>query len=201
LGSLSKDEQWFAYSRATPGKDADRPRFLVIRNVSSGQEEVITDDVASYPAPAIWLSGEELIYENISDEIVQMNIHTRRKQTWTLKKGISPGALSADGLSLLCDDYLIGGRNIFLLDLKDHSLKRVMRSWFFLIQSADFWSPDGKSFIYTRHDWTNWSPFHEVGHLFWRDLATGKEIKVADKVALFGGFWLPEDPAKVGRTF
>lgn len=198
--SLSPGGQWFAFLDSSSGdfrspETAPLPPYqLWLRSVTSGEETLLAEDAMPASSPPIWLSSEDLIYKNIFDEIIQINIYTLKRKRWPLEKNISPSALSPDGAFLLCDDYLKGGRNILLLDKGNFSLKRVMHSWFFLIQSVDFWAPDARSFIYTRHDWTNWSPFHEVGHLFWRDLATGREMKIAEKVALFGGFWLPEDP-------
>ncbi|MBI3313279.1 MAG: hypothetical protein HYZ83_03510 [Candidatus Omnitrophica bacterium] len=196
--SLSPNEQWLTYFRGgKPAllKDEEmKPSQLLIKNILNGDEKIIAKDASPFGLPAIWLADDELIYKNISDGTVLININTQKKQIWNLKKGISPNALSPDGKHLLCDDYLAGGKNVYLLDLKDQSLKPVMHSWFFLIQSADFLSPDGKSFIYTRQSWEDLIPLHEVGNIYWRDLSTGKEQKLSDNVALFGGFWLAEDP-------
>ena len=201
--SLSLDEQWFAYFRGGQWRSThtkEEPAQLVIRKVSDGQEEVIADDVSPYADRLVWLSNEELIYKNLSRETVQLNINTKEKRKLPIGGKVSFGPLSPDRRFLLCDDYLAGGRSVYLFDILKHSLEPIVHFWFpfhFLIQDVNFWAPDGKSFIYTRHDWTNFrSLFAETGHFYWHDLATDKEIKVAHITRPWGGFWLAEDPMR-----
>ncbi|MBI3313277.1 MAG: hypothetical protein HYZ83_03500 [Candidatus Omnitrophica bacterium] len=196
--SLSPDEQWFAYFRRmklpTPKREKNRPEELVIKNVMSHEERVVAIDATSYQEAPQWLTNKDILYKNISEKIIKVNVDTGKTEEWNFKRKISIGPLSPDRKFILCYAWLSGGENIFILDLKDNSLRPIKRSWLFLTKSADFWSPDGKSFIYTRQDWQNLNPFYEVGNLYWRDLATGKEQKLADTVSLSGGFWLAEDP-------
>ena len=201
--SLSPDGQWFAYllgglitdptgERAEPG-----PKQLVVRNPRSGEERVAVEGVNPYFASPLWASNEALLYWNVSGRIIRLNIVNQEKKDMGFK-GLEPCAISPDRRTVI----VIERRGdfdtaIYLLDLEQGKLEFVKRKRIsqFSLRGSFIWAPDGKSFVYTRQSWSNHLPFHEVGNLYWYDLATGRETKLANTVSLFSGFWLAEDPA------
>lgn len=196
--SLSPDEQRLAYFRGGglgTREEREKPSQLVLRHVLNGREEVIADDLSFFSEPAIWLSNREILYTNAENEITQINLDTKVRQKRG-HKGVTLSSLSPDGAQVLGAERSLDFSKIYVLDVKERTLKQIKKIKHFTIGGTFIWTPDGKSFIYTRQNWTNLVPFEEVGHLYWHDLATGKEIRLADKVALFGGFWLPEDPTR-----
>lgn len=199
--SLSPDEQWFAYTLGglLPDPTGERavpmPQQLVVRNLGSGEERVVVDDVNPYFPQPLWVSNEELFYGNVSEHMVRVNIASKEKKDTGFKR-LEPCAISPDGRKIITikrkGDF---DTVIYVLDLEQKELEFIKRVTHFTVQGSFIWSPDGKSFVYTRQSWSNLLPFQETGNLYWYDLATKKEIKLADTVSLSGGFWLAEDPA------
>ena len=201
--SLSPDENTFAYFKSKRIDDLQTSQRLelliqlVVRELSSGEEEILVSDVCfgcNYTSPPIWLTNEEILYYNSDRKIAQINIRTGQIQIWERSQPLSllPVALSSDRAKLLAG--ILGyppPSKIYLIDVqsKREELLKVS-SW--LIRDSFIWSPDGESLIYTRFSWGNLLPFSEVGNLYWWDIETKKEVKVADLVELFGGFWLDE---------
>jgi hypothetical protein len=200
--SLSPDQNTFAYFKS---KRIDHPQTshrlelliqLVVRALASDREEILANDVCfgcGYTSPPIWLSNEEIIYYNTDREIVQINIHSKVKEKWPRKEvfPLMPIALSPDRTKLLASSSNLSRSRIYLIDIESKAVELLMTSsW--LIRDNFIWSPDRKSLIYTRFSWSNKLPFNEVGNLYWWDIETKKEVKIANTVELFGGFWLEE---------
>ena len=201
--SLSPDENTFAYFKSKrindsmPSQRLELIIHLVIRTLVSGHEEILASDVCfdcRYTSPPIWLSNEEIIYFNADHEIVQINIHTKVKQKWGNIKihPLVPSTLSPDRTKLVAGVFgFPPPSKIYLIDVRSRTEELLkISSW--LINGDLIWSPDGKSFIYTRFSWSNKLPFNEVGNLYWWDIETKKEVKIANTISLFGGFWLDE---------
>lgn len=163
----------------------------------NGKENVVADDVSFHYVPvSVWVSNEELLYRNRSEHITRVNIFNKEQRDMGFK-GLEPGAVSPDGKKvILIERRGNDGSKIYLLDLEQEKLELIKRFSHFSIGGDFIWSPDGKSFIYTHQSWSTLMRLQEMGNLYWLDLATKKEIKLADTVELFGGFWLPEDPAR-----
>ena len=200
--SLSPDEQWFAYllgglvTDPTGERAEPRPKRLVVRNLKSGEERVVAEGLNPYFTQApIWVSNKALLYWDISEHMIRVNIFSKEKEDMNFK-GLEPCAVSPDGKKVIAIDRRSDfDSTIYVLDLERKKPELVKRFSHFSLQGAFIWSPNGTSFVYTRQSWSNLLPFQEVGNLYWYDLATKREIKLADTVSLVGGFWLAEDPA------
>lgn len=169
--------------------------FLAVRNLSKNQEEIIVEDVDANSEPPTWLSDRELIYANDKSQYIDLNIETKQRNAWRERNLDYLSALSLDKLQLAAIRSFPFLSQIFLIDPNGNKINKTINS-FFLIGQELIWALNGRAFIYTRHDWKNLISFREAGNLYWYHLETGEEIKLADNIALFGGFWLDEDPAQ-----
>ncbi|MCM8775461.1 MAG: hypothetical protein NC930_03820 [Candidatus Omnitrophica bacterium] len=90
-------------------------------------EKVVAYDAWPYAERITWVTNQDLIDKDFSEDIVRNNIYTKEKRSLGLKKELSLGAVSPDGRFLLFDDYPgAEGRNVFLFDLVNHSLQTVV---------------------------------------------------------------------------
>lgn len=194
--SVSPDGQWLAYlfGNLSPDLTAQQlkpsPLQLVIRNLKNKDVRVVVDNVDPALGLPLWISNEELLYLHISGHIMSIDIISNIKKDIDFK-GFQPCAVSADRTKILMIERKSNlETSIYVLDMVRGKVDFIKKIYYFSLEGAFIWSPDGKSFIYTRQSWSNSLPFNETGNLYWYDLETKKEVKLANRISLYGGFWL-----------
>jgi len=201
--AFSLDEKWLAFFRSVPERKhktvnvGGEPLLfqsaqLVVRNFSTGEEFVLVDEVPTNPGPSpLWISEKKLLYVDWGEELVEIHIETKEKKSWGIKH-LAPMALSPDRRKILCTENGWSS-TVYLLDVKKRSLKQITKAYP-LLGNTLIWSPDSRSFIFSRPESPNsWGP-DEPFSLYWFHLKTGKEKMIARSFLLNSGVWLNEDP-------
>jgi hypothetical protein len=177
--SLSPDNNLMAFYR--------HPNQLWIQRLEEINERKVASDIANYQ-PCVWVSNTRLLYVNISNNLILLDLAKGEKQK-TGFNSIVPGALSPNGKKVLCGSS--DGKKIYYYSPFSNELKLIKENKFRSIGTSFIWLPDGTGFFFTMQKWSNILSFNESRDLFVYTLSDQKETFLVEKIALFGGVFLP----------
>ena len=165
---------------------------LVVSPLNRLYEEVITEDLGY--SGIVWISNTDLLYIDINNELIQINISTKEKQKLGYKE-ISPDALSPDGKYVLCskDSPFYELCAIYLLHVQDMKLTKLTRCGG--TPRNFIWSPDGKYFIFSKYRHPLISLLQgllEMEDVYVYSFEHKKAYRLIESTYLSGGFWLEE---------
>lgn len=199
--SFSPDERWFAYfsilnntqeRHQNPLKSLP-PHQLIIQGVDSGEKIILADDAAPPGPRPLWLSNSDILYINFEHQLAQISIKSKEKNIWGAYH-VDPLALSSDGTQIICINDAYPATTIYLLNVSKRTIKPIKK--YTSIGRTILWAPDGQSFLFNRAEffdkWIYWDG--KALRLYWHDLKTGKEKKIARRLWLESGIWLLNDP-------
>jgi len=168
------------------------PNELWVFALETGERRKIANDIADN-YPAVWYSENDLLYSTKENRLVTIN-STIGVKKYTGIEGVAPSALSHKKGKVLCSS---DARKIYLYSPDINKLE-VIKESSFSIGSSFVWSPGGDSFLYTRQTFFKQLQLNEGHDLFLYSLKNGKEKKILEDVALFGGVLIPEKNSRVG---
>ena len=177
--SLSPDNNIMAFYR--------HPNQLWIQRIGEINERKVVSDIVNYQ-PCVWVSNTHLLYVNLSNDMVLLDLAKSEKKK-TGFNSIVPGALSPNGKKVLCGSS--DGKKIYYYSPISNELKLIKENKFRSIGTSFIWLPDGTGFFFTMQTWFNILRFNESRNLFLYTLSDQKETFLVEKIALFGGAFLP----------
>jgi len=178
-------------------REIDRSRFdkfkLLVSPLNRLDEKVITEDLCN--SAIVWISNTDLLYTDINNELIQINISTRKKEKLGCQKEeIYVGTLSPNGRFVLCSSDRGG---VYLLDIFNKNLTRLKG----ISDGGNFiWSPNGKYFVFGKYrhlliSLLDGSFFHkgfEIADVYVYSLEHKREYRLFKNNTIFDGFWLEE---------
>jgi hypothetical protein len=162
------------------------PNQLWILSLESNENRKISDDIFN-GYPALWYTDSDLLYITKEDKLEKINSTTGVKKDTGIE-GVAPSALSPKGGKVLCSS---NARKIYLYSPDNNKLEVIKEFSFLSVGSFLVWTPDGESFLYTRQTLFKQLQLREAHDLFLYSLK-GKEQKILEYVALFGGIFIRE---------
>jgi Tol biopolymer transport system component len=161
------------------------PNQLWLLEIKSQAKKQIVSNVSN-GKPIVWISDKDFLFTDKNEKLIRMDVVSGRVKN-TGHQYVIPDALSPDGERVLCGSY--DGQKIFIYTIKTNSITTFKKTFFFSMGSSFVWTLDGKQFLYTRQTLLNLIQLNESRSLFLCSL-DGKEKKLIDWFALFGGFAL-----------
>ncbi len=162
------------------------PNQLWLFEIKSQKKKKVISNLLDYD-PVVWISDQHLLFTDTEKRMMKLDVVTGEIQS-TGHKHVIPGALSPDMDRVLCGSY--DGNKIFLYFIKTNDLVVFKKTSFFSMGTSFVWSLDGNSFLYTKQTLSNVIKLLEIRSLFLSTL-DGKETKLINRFALFGGFAMP----------
>ena len=173
--SLSPDNKFLAFYR--------HPNQLWIYGFGDMKSQRTVGDIINYQ-PCVWVSNTHLLYIDLNNELVLLDVTKDEKQKTALK-GIVPGVLSPDGKKVLCGSS--DGLKIYFYYPSSNKLELIKKSKFRSIGTSFVWLSESDGFLFTMQTWSNILRFNESCDLFLYDISDKEETLLLDKIALFGG--------------
>jgi hypothetical protein len=161
------------------------PNQLWILNTKTIESRLLVSNF-SKSQPAVWISDQHLLYSDIDYKLVKLDVFAGVTES-TGHQFLIPGALSPDRKRVLCGSY--DGKSISSYYISSNEVKKIKESNIYSMGSSFMWFQDSEQFLYTKQTFFSLIKLNESRSLFCF-LSNGKDIKMIDKFALFGGIYL-----------
>lgn len=177
--SLSPDNKLLAFYR--------HPNQLWVYSIENRKFQKAVINIANYQ-PCVWISNTSLLYIDLDNDLLLFDVSKGEMQK-TDFSNIVPGALSPDGKKVLCGSS--DGMKIYFYFPFSNELEVIKESKIRSMGTTFVWLPCGDGFLFTMQTWSNLLKFDESRALYLFNLSDKEESFLLDKIALFGGTYIP----------